>query len=45
MIICIVNNVEKIQIFKASQSQFIHLNDLYVLNGSYVNFKKLWSSM
>ena len=40
MIICVINYVKKIWIF-FGQSQiihsFIHLNDVYVLNGSHVH--------
>ena len=36
MIICIINNVKKIQIFFLDRTRsFIHLNDLYILNEFY----------
>ena len=37
IIICIINHFRDIQIFSVRIRSFIHLNDLYVLNGSCVN--------
>ena len=37
MIRCAVNNAEKIQIISLRAKSFVHLNNPYVLNGSYVN--------
>ena len=41
MIICIAIDVDKVQIFSVGFISFIYLNDLYALNGSYVNDKSL----